>query len=820
MASGLGILRAREAKFLPTELSGVRVLVEEADNYWRSTNVEFSTLAPGLAFRKSKNLDDKFASDFLEWGDAVYGCSEGDGWLLCDDTQANFGTDSAFHEHFHISAAIPSAFSATPPAGIAATYAAGVAQGRALDVSVGATTQANFETDASFSAAVPSAFSAEAPAGGPATNLAGVAQGRPLDVSAEVRVAPGSPAKSPAGDGGQLDAIMADIRAAQSRALDVSAGGRDTGHDIDSQIPAVGGESFEVAGETVVADEAPIAESDAACVARWAKKYDDMNLRQQELPVSARKEVYASNAATPRSDATPSAALPATAPTGFAGLAMEFSEISREVVAEVEEVGVAVEEAAVEVVDAVEEVVAEVVQWRTESEIEEEELRRLRERYDAIERQLSKLDPTFNVGVEPFVQMVGVETCGWDHAASYQGHESQSFRLECIDAKVSPPSKQLVELDCWHGVLDAISYAETTLSSSPGCHSPFVYVLSSFSPKFAARLQGTRETTDARREADETEAEYRASKASCESRAPMVGDEVGAWKQTIAGDTSWKLRQGEIAIVTKVDSDGDLMLCNPSGRISIFLYRKDFFYKEAAKVDKVTVNDAGEANVDEAMEAATAANAAAIAAERVLAKWYDVANMDAILAAEIALAKAIVSAEVADSRASRAAADKAAADKVAADKAAAEALVAKESEEKVTVEGTVGNFFNGLAADLGFWAGGSSSSTAAATGGEVAEPPLNSQRSVQFAAEVQKVEVPNGSSARSNDDSIPEYKAGRMQLPEEFLKGRKLSPRDRDDDEDDLFGLLACCAAPNRKGETGSMQSLSPRGPPMRPPKR
>jgi len=69
--------------YLPMEISGVDVVVEENKNNWRVTteDVGLRSSSAGLGYRKSKHLEDKVGKTIAHWGELVYGFDEGDGWL-------------------------------------------------------------------------------------------------------------------------------------------------------------------------------------------------------------------------------------------------------------------------------------------------------------------------------------------------------------------------------------------------------------------------------------------------------------------------------------------------------------------------------------------------------------------------------------------------------------------------------------------------------------------------------------------------------------------------------------------------------------------
>lgn len=72
-----------ELKFLPTEVNGVVILIEESEHKWRATNAQLNADTDGIDFRSSKHIEDRCASgsDLLRWGDLVSGFCESDGWV-------------------------------------------------------------------------------------------------------------------------------------------------------------------------------------------------------------------------------------------------------------------------------------------------------------------------------------------------------------------------------------------------------------------------------------------------------------------------------------------------------------------------------------------------------------------------------------------------------------------------------------------------------------------------------------------------------------------------------------------------------------------
>jgi len=81
--------------FLPLEINGVRVLVEEEANVWRVTNEQLKNTTAGLGYRRSKNLDDKYGNIWIghiwglaKWNVLIKGVDQGDGWVLITNEAA------------------------------------------------------------------------------------------------------------------------------------------------------------------------------------------------------------------------------------------------------------------------------------------------------------------------------------------------------------------------------------------------------------------------------------------------------------------------------------------------------------------------------------------------------------------------------------------------------------------------------------------------------------------------------------------------------------------------------------------------------------
>lgn len=72
--------------FLPIVLNGVKVMVEEDRDRWRTTldNFAVKPSTHGLAYRRSRNLGDQMPGAIAMWGESVRGFNEGDGWVRCE----------------------------------------------------------------------------------------------------------------------------------------------------------------------------------------------------------------------------------------------------------------------------------------------------------------------------------------------------------------------------------------------------------------------------------------------------------------------------------------------------------------------------------------------------------------------------------------------------------------------------------------------------------------------------------------------------------------------------------------------------------------
>lgn len=80
--------------YIPKRINGVEVVVESTSKHltcgtWQATNKHLNRAdAPGVAYRSSKNVDDKMGALVLPWGTSVIGVDEGDGWIRLEDRKA------------------------------------------------------------------------------------------------------------------------------------------------------------------------------------------------------------------------------------------------------------------------------------------------------------------------------------------------------------------------------------------------------------------------------------------------------------------------------------------------------------------------------------------------------------------------------------------------------------------------------------------------------------------------------------------------------------------------------------------------------------
>jgi hypothetical protein len=70
--------------FLPMSVDGVTVLIQEKTNTWRLTNAQLQSTGPGVAYRRSKQLDSVLGPNaFAQWDTVLEGVDTGEGWLQC-----------------------------------------------------------------------------------------------------------------------------------------------------------------------------------------------------------------------------------------------------------------------------------------------------------------------------------------------------------------------------------------------------------------------------------------------------------------------------------------------------------------------------------------------------------------------------------------------------------------------------------------------------------------------------------------------------------------------------------------------------------------
>lgn len=67
--------------YLPKEIRGAVVLVDEQNGMWRVTDEFLGSKADGAAFRRTKNLEDIDMDVRIPFGENVKGVCEGDGWV-------------------------------------------------------------------------------------------------------------------------------------------------------------------------------------------------------------------------------------------------------------------------------------------------------------------------------------------------------------------------------------------------------------------------------------------------------------------------------------------------------------------------------------------------------------------------------------------------------------------------------------------------------------------------------------------------------------------------------------------------------------------
>merc|ERR1712232_770611 len=75
----------QETVFLPMIVQGKNVLMHTGGNTWRVDNSLLQSPSQGVAYRRSKQLDDRYNFDRIDkvatWGSIVEGIDTGDGWL-------------------------------------------------------------------------------------------------------------------------------------------------------------------------------------------------------------------------------------------------------------------------------------------------------------------------------------------------------------------------------------------------------------------------------------------------------------------------------------------------------------------------------------------------------------------------------------------------------------------------------------------------------------------------------------------------------------------------------------------------------------------
>jgi len=98
-------------RYLPKDLGDAPVLVGEAEGVWRAADGGCSEArAGGLAYRRSKDVDNSDGNRVLPWGTLIAGIDEGDGWVRCtfeqlpDDDASLDGLDLLLAQGFEIDA--------------------------------------------------------------------------------------------------------------------------------------------------------------------------------------------------------------------------------------------------------------------------------------------------------------------------------------------------------------------------------------------------------------------------------------------------------------------------------------------------------------------------------------------------------------------------------------------------------------------------------------------------------------------------------------------------------------------------------------------
>lgn len=77
-------------RYLPVQLDGIQVLTIESFDRFRAENSGLAHSGPGLAYRFSKDPDDK-DNRYLPWGARVSGMNHYDGWVRCEMVERDCG---------------------------------------------------------------------------------------------------------------------------------------------------------------------------------------------------------------------------------------------------------------------------------------------------------------------------------------------------------------------------------------------------------------------------------------------------------------------------------------------------------------------------------------------------------------------------------------------------------------------------------------------------------------------------------------------------------------------------------------------------------
>merc|ERR1712232_776117 len=91
----MGTKAMASSNYLPMEINGARVVIQESNGKWKVTNSSLRARTEGLVFRKSKNLKDRSVDDRVLWEEIVDGIDEGDGWLRVIEPDKKAQTGSA-----------------------------------------------------------------------------------------------------------------------------------------------------------------------------------------------------------------------------------------------------------------------------------------------------------------------------------------------------------------------------------------------------------------------------------------------------------------------------------------------------------------------------------------------------------------------------------------------------------------------------------------------------------------------------------------------------------------------------------------------------